>query len=128
MAVTLSLLGIVLFLIMKRFMFQRDEGKALFAGLFEVPVDANLIGFMLSIAKISQLKEPNQFASATILSSIILMCSSIIIWKYKCSLMSDRDGEVYFAKPKIMFALTIVNIIIACSSIYLPIKVLGANS
>ncbi|MGV1907474.1 hypothetical protein [Agrobacterium cavarae] len=127
MAVTLSLLGIVLFLIMKRFMFQRDEGKALYAGLLEMPVDANLIGFMLSIATISQLKEPNHFASATILSSTILMCLSIIIWKYVCSLMSDRDGDVYFANPKLILGLTILNIILACSAIYLPIEVLGAN-
>lgn len=127
MAIFLSLLGIFLFLITKKFMFQADRGKALYAGFLEVPVDANLVGFMLGIATISQLQNPNEHASATIVGSIILMNLSIIVWKYSCSLMSDRDSEVYIANPKRLFWLTLLNIALALGAIALPIFVLGAK-
>jgi len=108
-------------------MFQADRGKALYAGFLEVPVDANLVGFMLGIATISQLQNPNEHASATIVGSIILMNLSIIVWKYSCSLMSDRDSEVYIANPKRLFWLTLLNIALALGAIALPIFVLGAK-
>ena len=126
MTVSLSLLGIVLFLITKRFMFQADSGKSLYVGFLEVPVDANLVGFMLAIATISQLEEANSHASITILGSTILMNLSVLIWRYSSSLMSDRDGEVYISRPRILIGLSILNVALSISAIALPIYALGA--
>lgn len=127
MTVVLSLLGIVLFLITKRFMFQADTGKSLYVGFLEVPVDANLVGFMLGIATISQLEEGKSHASVTILGSIILMNLSVLIWRFSSSLMSDRDGELYISKPRTLYGLTLLNILLAISAIALPIYALGAH-
>lgn len=127
MTVVLSLMGIFLFLISKKFLLSADTGKALWSSLLEVPVDANLVGFMLGVATISQLSTPNEFASVTIVGSIILMNVSILVWKYSCSLMSDRDAEVYISKPKTLYFLTIANTILALFAIALPIFSLGAK-
>lgn len=127
MTIALSLMGILLFLISKKFMLSADTGKALWSSFLEVPVDANLVGFMLGVATISQLTTPNEFASITIVGSIILMNLSILIWKYSCSLMSDRDSEVYIARPILLGFLTLLNTVLAVTAIGLPVVVLGAN-
>jgi hypothetical protein len=127
MTVALSLLAIVLFLITKRFMFQADTGKSLYVGFLEVPVDVNLVGFMLGIATISQLNESNYYASMTILVSVILMNLSVLIWRISSSLMSDRDGEVYISKPILLWGLTILNVFLSICAIGVPIYALGAQ-
>lgn len=126
MTIILSLLGIILFLITKRFMYQADRGKSLYVGFLEVPVDANLVGFMLGIATISQIENPSIHVSLTILGSMILMNLSVLIWRYTCTLMSDRDGEVFVDKPKPLFWLTTLNVFISIAAISLPIYVLGS--
>ena len=127
MTLALSLMGIVLFLISKKFMLSAESGKALWSSYLEVPVDANLIGFMLGIATISQMATQNKYASITILGLILLMQISILIWKYSCSLMSERNGTVYFSNPKRIMMFTVLNVLLACSAIYLPIALLGAK-
>lgn len=127
MTIALSLMGIILFLISKKFMLSADTGKALWSSFLEVPVDANLVGFMLGVATISQLATPNEYASITIVGSIILMNLSILIWKYSCSFMSDRDAEVYISRPISLIFLTVVNTLLAITAIGLPIAVLGAS-
>ena len=108
-------------------MLTADTGKALWSGFLEVPVDANLVGFMLGVATISQLSVPNDYASITIVASIILMNISILIWKHSCSLMSDRSNGVYISKPYWLMLYTFVNTILAIAAIALPIVILGAN-
>lgn len=128
MTLALSLLGILLFLISKKFMLSADKGKALWSSYLEVPVDVNLVGFMLGIATISQLNTQTDSASITTLGLIILMQLSILIWKHSCSLITERNGRVVFTAPNKIIFYTVINIFLAALAIYLPIRMLGASA
>jgi hypothetical protein len=127
MALLLSLVGLLLIVAAKRLVWEVDHGKALWNGLLEVPVDINLVGFLLGLATIGQLASPSEHAPVLIALSFLLILSGVSLWKYSCSLISDRDGEPYFSNTRAIIACTLINIIVAILSIVLPIVVLGAR-
>ena len=128
MLIALALMGILLIFVLKRTVLNPDTGKAFMSSLFELPVDANLVGFMLSIVSISQTETPHKYASHIVLASVLLMVVSIVLWKICCSLISERNKKAIYTKPKTLLGFGVLNSLIAILAIVLPIYVLGANA
>jgi hypothetical protein len=127
MTLILSFLGIFLFLLCKTTILSPDRGVALWRRLLELPVDANLVGFMLTVATISQLAAPTEHAPAVVLASMILMIISIILWKSSSKMIIDNGVTTEFSRPCLLMALTVVNVALALGAIALPILSLGAK-
>lgn len=127
MTLVTAFIGVLLALLLKRFLLVPDRGKALWSGYLEVPVDVNLAAFMFGIGSMTHVAI-NDTTPPVILGMVVLLIISIIVWKLSCNTMSDRDSEVYFANPWGLFFLTIVNIFLAVSAVIVPIQWLGAQA
>lgn len=127
MTLVTAFIGVVLALLLKRFLLLPDRGKALWSGYLEVPVDVNLAAFMFGIGSMTHVAI-KETTPPVILGMVVLLIVSIIVWKLSCNTMSDRDSEVYFANPWALFFLTIVNIGLAIVAVIVPIQWLGAQA
>ncbi|WP_313058222.1 hypothetical protein [Agrobacterium cavarae] len=127
MTLVTAFIGVILALLLKRFLLLPDRGKALWSGYLEVPVDVNLAAFMFGIGSMTHVAI-NDTTPPVILGMVVLLILSIIVWKLSCNTMSDRDSEVYFAHPLGLLFLTAVNIGLAGIAILVPVQWLGAQA
>lgn len=125
-AIIAAIVGLVIALLLKRFLLVPDKGKALFAGYLEFPVDANLAAFMFGMGSISSIAVSDN-TPTVLLSLVALLILSVLIWKHSCSTLSDRDGEVFFAKPWYLSGLTIMNCALTVASFYIVVSILGVQ-
>jgi hypothetical protein len=121
-----AIIGIFIALLLKRFLLVPDRGRALWVGYLEFPVDANLAAFMFGIGSLSGITASDK-TPPVLLTMVALMVLSVLLWKYSCTTMSDRDSEVYFAKPKLLAFLTFLNISVGIAAIATPLYFLGAG-
>ncbi|WP_425082174.1 hypothetical protein [Ruegeria arenilitoris] len=127
MEVAVSLIGIVVFLVLKKTVFQVDKGKALISSVLELPVDVNLVGFMLCMTTLATLDEPNELAPHTVLCSVLVMNISVLLWKYSCTLITESGVGVQFPRPILISFISLINFALAVAAIALPTVFLGAS-
>lgn len=122
-----ALVGIAIALLLKRFMLVPDRGKALWVGYLEFPLDANMAAFMFGIGSLSTITVTDR-TPLILLSMVFLLVFSVLLWKASCSTISERDGEVFFAKPKILMSLVLLNVLVGVGAIAVPLYFLGTTS
>lgn len=127
MNIYLSALALILFLLCKMLVWSREEGKERLVRFLEFPVDANLVGFLGGIAALSSDSSKNENASWATILAIILMITSISIWKYSSSLIIDKGISATVIAPLKLAAFTLLNLIISLLAIMLPVYAMGIN-
>lgn len=125
LSILTALVGIAIALLLKRFMLVPDRGKALWVGYLEFPLDANMAAFMFGIGSLSNAAVNDQMP-LVLLTMVFLLVFSVLIWKAACSTLSERDGDVFFAKPKFLVFLVLVSLVSAVAAIAVPLYFLGA--
>lgn len=126
-AILTALVGIAIALLLKRFMLVPDRGKALWVGYLEFPLDANMAAFMFGIGSLSTITVTDR-TPLILLTMVFLLVFSVLLWKASCSTLSERDGEVFFAKPKTLLFLIFVSILVGIAAIAVPLYFLGTTS
>lgn len=128
MAILLSLIGLLIIVVAKRVVWEVDRGRALWCSLLEVPVDINLVGLLLGLAAVGQLQQPSELTPVVLSISFLLIFIGVTLWKYSCSLISERDGEPYISNVGLIKFCTSANVIVSVISILMPVMWLGAKT